>query len=78
MRCARHSPGGAVMTYTVHQVRPSGGCCQGNVSGSEQSILDPRDGRGSKVTFRILHSKHETLAQCFFNVGPASQTVVQH
>ena len=27
---------------------------------------------------RVYHSKHKTLNQCWFNVGPASQTMGQH
>ena len=33
--------------------------------------LNDGDGR------RCHHNKHETLTQCWFNVGPASQTAVQ-
>ena len=65
--------------YDGVNTRGAMGCC-GDATGILQSPGDVRTG-ASSMDHRVpsIHpSKHETLTQCWYNVGPASATLAQH
>ena len=42
------------------------------------SFKDVTDQIGDTCTFNVHPSKHETLTQCWINLGPSSSTQGQH